>query len=229
MHQQRQYPPPRKKFPWWGYILAVLGFLFVLGAISTLATGGTAKPTPTAPPAAIAPPTTRGPTPTSIYASDPTVQAAVKPTAPLAATTTKATTMTVEEIVKAQLAESHRGTFESVTIRDLGQGKILAIDYTGIGNNKSFINQAMLEFKESTPLYFSQLPDIMGLDVKAYADFTDTTGQSTRQVAVRLGISRANSDKIKWPNTLIANMENLADSVYIHPAIMKYWAELKAG
>jgi len=73
------------------------------------------------------------------------------------------------------------------------------------------------------------LPDIAGLDVKAYADFVDTAGQSTHQVAVRLMVSRASSDKIKWPNTLVANMENLADSVYIHPSILKYWTELKTS
>lgn len=230
MYQQppHVYPPPKKKFPWWGYIAAVVGFLFVLGAISTLASGrATPQPTPTAASVArVTVPSTRGPTPTSIYAGDPTVQAAVRPPT---AVTTKAITMTPEDIVKNQLADSHRGTFEAVQMRDLGQGKILAIDYTGIGNNKSFINQAMLEFKESTPLYFAQLPDIAGLDVKVYADFVDTSGQSSHQVAVRLGVSRTSSAKINWPNTLVANMETLADSVYIHPSIMKYWIELKSG
>jgi hypothetical protein len=150
------------------------------------------------------------------------------PTATPRPTVTTQPTLTADELIQAQVKPLYKDLIKA-EVRDLGNGKILAIDYNASDNltKKLIIEGIMLDFKNNASKLFNQMPDIAGLDVKAYFGFTDVKGNSTSEVAVRLGISRDNSAKVNWSQIQLKNMDKIVDSFYLHPAVKSIWADIQ--
>ena len=120
-----------------------------------------------------------------------------------------------EGAVKAELPSAERGGQVSVAdggvvtvIRTMKPNLTPAMMLTGGRIDTISIFEAL--FKD---------PRIEQVTVISNTEFTDAYGQSSTEAGCWYRLSRATADKVNWDAILSENLDRIADSYFVHPAL----------
>lgn len=144
------------------------------------------------------------------------------------ATSTRAAQNSPEAIAKSVYSSKVR----SVVIGDLsGIGQSAIVTYNGptAFDNRNFIKTANSDFSSLAPKLFSSQPDLKYIRVIEFADFTDVKGNSSNEVAVQIGVSRATSNSTNWPKANADRLDLIVEEFRVHQALQQAWLQIKAG
>ena len=116
---------------------------------------------------------------------------------------------------------------------DLAEG-VLTVDYdlTVLPDDGMTVFSMADTLASLAPKVFA-VEDVNALESRAFTDFTDVRGNSSRAVASDLKITRSTAASINWRNFLKQNLPRVligpGDSIYIHPALRRAWLDFSAG
>jgi hypothetical protein len=71
------------------------------------------------------------------------------------------------------------------------------------------------------PAVFDKFPNISAIDIVGLGEFTDIRGNKSTAPYMHVQFTRANSSTIVWKDIRWANLPQLADKVWAHPAYYK--------